>query len=172
MSSLNRYAVVAAAMFLGGPALANMPPPPQTVEAPTIAPEIFVKSLYDTKLETQAVSPEFGAAMTDSIVLRHFTPDLLALYKLAIHTNEPIVNGDVFWDAQEWDDKIEVATRTTANDGKTATVEAGFKLNGEDRKITFSLKALREGWQVDDIIGATGSMRQWLAEGIAETAPR
>jgi hypothetical protein len=161
---------LAAALLLATPAFANAAPPPPT-EAATIPPEIFIKSVYDTKLETQAISPEFGAAMNDSVVLSHFTPELLALYKAAIDAGEPIVDGDVFWDAQDWDDKIEVATATTANDGKTATVEASFKILGQDRKITFALKALREGWQIDDITGASGSLRKWLTEGVAAMAP-
>ena len=169
MSMLRISGALAAALLFVAPAFANAPPPPPT-EAATIPPEIFVKSVYDTKLESQAVSPEFGAAMNDSVVLSHFTPDLLALYKVAIDSGEPVVDGDVFWNAQDWDDKIEVATKTTANDGKTATVEASFKILGQDRTMIFALKALREGWQIDDITSESGSMRKWLAEDTAAAA--
>lgn len=155
------------ALLLSAPAWANAPPPPPP-EARGVAPEIFVQSLYDTKKESEAVSGEFGSAMTDSLILNHFTPELLALFKQAIGIDEPIVDGDIFWDSQEWDPKAEIAYKATAKDATTAQVEAAFKVPGGDRKVVYSLKAFGNGWQIDDIAGGTGSMRKWLAEGIVQ----
>ena len=171
MSITRVSSALAFALLLTTPIYANAPPPP--VEAAQgVAPEIFVKSLYDTLAESEAVSPELGAAMLDSVVLSHFTPDLLALYKTAYDIPEPIIDGNVIWDSQEWDPKVEVATKTTAKDATTATVEATYKIGTESRTVTYALKALREGWQIDDITGGAGSMRKWLTEGIAGYKPQ
>lgn len=139
-------------------AAADITPPPVGV-----APDIFVKSIYDTKLESEAVSPEFGRAMTDSLILTHFDADLLALYKSTYYINEPVIDADVFMMAQEWE-PTDVATKTIAETGDTATVEATFKINREDRKVTFSLKKLRDGWEIDDIASPEGSIRKWIAD--------
>lgn len=139
-------------------AAADITPPPVGV-----APDIFVKSIYDTKLESEAVSPEFGRAMTDSLILTHFDADLLALYKSTYYINEPVIDADVFMMAQEWE-PTDVATKTIAETGDTATVEATFKINKEDRKVIFSLKKLRDGWEIDDIASPEGSIRKWIAD--------
>lgn len=170
MSMIRLSGALAAALLLAAPAFANAPPPP-VAAATTVAPDIFVQSIYDTLKEAEAVSPEFGASMVDSAVLRHFTPELLALYKTAGDIPEPIIDGNVFWDAQEWDYKAEMTYAVTANDGKSATVEASFKQGDETRKITYTLKAFLDGWQIDDITGGAGSMRAWLTKGISEYKP-
>ena len=49
----------------------------------------------------------------------------------------------------------------------TATVEADFEvMPGEKRQVTFALKKHGDRWQIDDVTGAGGSMRKWLADGI------
>lgn len=126
-------------------------------------PDAFVKSLYDTKLEAEAVSADYGRAMTDSLILTHFDADLLALYKSTFYIDEPVIDGDVFMMAQEWE-PTDVATRTLAQQGDTATVEATFKIAREDRKVVFSLKRLRDSWEIDDIASGDGSIRKWIKD--------
>lgn len=163
MSRFAFAAALAGALIFALPAAGNAPPPPPT----GVPADTFVLSLYQTKLESEAVSPEMGAAMTDSLILTHFTPDLLALYKAAVDAsvNEPVIDGDVFWDAQDWDTK-EVATKTTRETPTDATVEVDFKIAGEARKVTLLLKKFADGWQVDDIDSGQGSMRQWLSKAV------
>lgn len=134
-----------------------------TAAAEPVAPDVFVKSLYDTKLESEAVSADYGRAMTDSLILTHFDADLLALYKSTFYIDEPVIDGDVFMMAQEWE-PTDVATRTTAQTADTATVEATFKIANEERKVTYSLKKLRDGWEIDDIGTADGSLRKWIKD--------
>ena len=148
-----------ALIFAASTAAADLAPPPPT----GVAPDIFVKSLYDTKLESEAVSPELGAAVTDSLILNNFSADLLALYKSTFYIDEPVIDGDVFMMAQEWA-PTDVATRTTAEAGDTATVEATFKIADETRTVTYTLKKLRDGWEIDDIATPQGSLRKWVAE--------
>lgn len=161
-----RILATAGALLLGmSVASADVVPEPAIVP-----PDIFVKGLYDTKLESEAVSPEFGAAMTDSLILTHFSADLLAQYKSIFYVDEPVIDGDVFMMAQEWA-PTDVATKTTAQTADTATVEATFKIGTETRTVTYSLKSFRDGWEIDDIADASGSIRKWIAESKPPAPP-
>ena len=146
-----------AMLFAVSTASADIVPPP----AAGVPPDIFVKGIYDTKLESEAASADYGRAMTDSLILTHFSADLLSLYKSTYYADEPIIDGDVFMMAQEWA-PTDVATKTTAQTDTTATVEATFKIADETRTVTFSLKKLRDGWEIDDIADANGSLRKWI----------
>lgn len=140
-------------------ASADIAPPP----AQAVPPDVFVKGIYDTKLESEAASPELGRAMTDSLILTHFDAELLALYKSTYYIDEPVIDGDVFMMAQEWE-PTDVATKTTAQTADTATVEATFKIGAEIRTVTYSLKKLRDGWEIDDIASPEGSIRKWIKD--------
>ncbi len=162
-----RILSLAGALILGASiAAADIPPPP----AETVAPDVFVKSLYDTKLEAEAVSPELGRATTDSLILTHFSADLLARYKTIYYVDEPVIDGDVFMMAQEWE-PTDVATKTTAQTPETATVEATFKIGAETRVVTYSLKALRNSWEIDDIASPEGSIRKWIGDAKIPAQP-
>ncbi len=161
-----RLLATAGALFLGlSVASADIVPEPAGVP-----PDVFVKSIYDTKLESEAVSGEYGRAVTDSLILTHFSADLLALYKNIYYFDEPVIDGDVFMMAQEWA-PTDVATKTTAQTADTATVEASFKINNEDRKVTFSLKKLRDGWEIDDISDGQGGIRKWISDALPKAPP-
>ncbi len=155
---------LALGLALPGRAAADVPPPPTPP-----APDIFVLSLYHTKLESEAVSPEFGRAQTDSLILNYFSAELLALYKSTFSSPEPIVDADVFMMAQDWDTK-EVATKTTAQTATTATVDADFQIAGQPRKVTFTLSLIApDVWQIEDIASDGVSLRQMIASGTAAT---
>jgi hypothetical protein len=160
-----RLLATAGALFLGlSVASADIVPEPAGVP-----PDVFVKGIYDTKLETEAVSPDFGRAMTDSLILNNFSAELLALYKSIYYVDEPVIDADVFMMAQEWA-PTDVATKTTAETAETATVEATFKINDTARTVTFSLKKHRDSWEIDDIADSSGSLRKWIGEA-KPTAP-
>ena len=74
-----------------------------------------------------------------------------------------MIDGDVFMMAQEWE-PTDVATKTTAQTADTATVEATFKIGAETRTVTYSLKKLRDGWEIDDIASPEGSIRKWIKD--------
>ncbi len=154
--------IAALALVFGAVAAAADIPPSEPLG---VAPDIFVQSIYQTKLESEAVSDEMGRATTDSLILHHFDADLLALYKSTFYVDEPIIDADVFMMAQDWDTK-EVATRTTAQTKDAATVEATFTIAGEPRKVTYSLKARKDGWEIDDIASPEGNLREWIREGM------
>lgn len=146
-------------LFAASKAVADIAPPPSE----TVPPDVFVKSLYDTKLESEAASPEYGAAVTDSLILNHFSAELLGLYKSTYYIDEPVIDADVFMMAQEWA-PTDVAAKTTAQTDTTATVEASFKIADQPRTVTFSLKKLRNGWEIDDIASGDGSIRKWIKD--------
>jgi len=162
---IRRLLLVGALVFGASAAYADVVPEPAGV-----APDIFVKSLYDTKLESEAVSGEYGRAVTDSLILTHFSAGLLALYKNIYYFDEPVIDGDVFMMAQEWA-PTDVATKTTAETPDTATVEARFKINNEDRKVIFSLKKLRDSWEIDDISDGDGGIRKWIGDALPKASP-
>ena len=72
---LKLIAFAGALAFGVATASADIAPPP----AQAVPPDVFVKGIYDTKLESEAASPELGRAMTDSLILTHFDAELLAL---------------------------------------------------------------------------------------------
>ncbi len=156
---LKLIAFAGALAFGVATASADIAPPP----AQAVPPDVFVKGIYDTKLESEAASPELGRAMTDSLILTHFDAELLALYKSTYYIDEPVIDGDVFMMAQEWE-PTDVATKTTAQTADTATVEATFKIGAETRTVTYSLKKLRDGWEIDDIASPEGSIRKWIKD--------
>lgn len=156
---LKLIAFAGALAFGVATASADIAPPP----AQAVPPDVFVKGIYDTKLESEAASPELGRAMTDSLILTHFDAELLALYKSTYYIDEPVIDGDVFMMAQEWE-PTDVATKTTAQTADTATVEATFKIGAEIRTVTYSLKKLRDGWEIDDIASPEGSIRKWIKD--------
>lgn len=158
---------IAFALLLGASAAAADIPPS---EPSGVAPDIFVLSIYQTKLESEAVSDEMGRATTDSLILNHFDADLLALYKSTFYVDEPIIDGDVFMMAQDWDTK-EVETKTIIQSKDAATVEAKFLIAGEPRTVTYTLKALKDGWEIDDIASPEGHLREWIREGMSAAQP-
>ncbi|MCC6920890.1 MAG: hypothetical protein IT548_16955 [Alphaproteobacteria bacterium] len=164
---LRKPTLLAALAFVTSAAAADIPPS----EPSGVAPDIFVQSLYQTKLESEAVSAEMGRATTDSLILNHFDADLLSLYKSTFYADEPIIDGDVFMMAQEWDTK-EVATKTTAQTAEFATVEAIFEIAGEPRKVVYTLKPFKDGWEIDDIATPEGHLREWIREGMAAAEPK
>ncbi len=154
---------IAAAVFMLFAASADVAPPSH--EPPKA--DVFVKSLYTQKLEAEAASPDFGRARTDSLILNYFSAELLGLFKAAMASSEPIVDGDVFMNAQDWDTK-EVSTKIVSATADTATVEAEFKVFDDVRKVTFTLKMNKAAyWEIDEIASThMPSLRQMIVDGL------
>jgi hypothetical protein len=165
LKSFAAFAVFAA--FLGS-AWADIPPP--MPEQP-MAPNMFVEQIYADKLSAEAVSDEFGRAQTSALILQHFSPELLALYKSTYHAPEPIIDADVFMMAQDWDTKTVSAT-VKANNSSSATVEVNFVNFGEPRKVTYTLKLSPVGsWEIDNIGSSDWDLRAGIMAGMANASP-
>ena len=170
---LKLIAFAGALAFGVATASADIAPPP----AQAVPPDVFVKGIYDTKLESEAASPELGRAMTDSLILTHFDAELLALYKSTYYIDEPVIDGDVFMMAQEWESDAVVTTRLVRETGegraRSATVEARFAIAGEPRVVIYTLKLSPVGaWEIDDIAAqGQGSLRGWIEEAMRGAAP-
>ena len=173
MSVRSPLAALVLMTALASPAMANMLPPASPQERPDAA----IQGVYDDKLAAERVSDDFGRAETDALILRRFTPELLALYKSTFHVDEPVIDGDVFMMAQEWESDAVVTTRLVRETGegraRSATVEARFAIAGEPRVVIYTLKLSPVGaWEIDDIAAqGQGSLRGWIEEAMRGAAP-
>jgi hypothetical protein len=93
---------------------------------------------------------------------RYFTPSLAALIdadaRAAKRRNEPpVLNGDPFIDAQDWDiNGLAIELREQA-DRANATVR--FSSFGEAREVRLDLLKTAAGWRIDEIHWRDGSLR-------------
>jgi hypothetical protein len=71
----------------------------------------------------------------------------------------PLLNGDPFVDAQDWEITDPVVTIQSAGDGKGATATASFKNFGKAVSVRLSLVLTPKGWRVDDIFWSEGNLR-------------
>lgn len=165
---LKSFVAVALFAVCLGTARADIPPPMPEQPMP---PNKFVEQIYADKLSAEAVSDDFGRAQTSALILQHFSPELLALYKSTFHSPEPVIDADVFMMAQDWDTKTASAI-VKAKDGKSATVEARFSNFGESRTVTYALKLSPVGsWEIDNISTADWDLRSGIKAGMANAAP-
>lgn len=178
MPTVRLWILAAATAALMTPAWADVPPHPEhgAVEGiaepqATAAPDAFIRSIYEVKLSAEVIRADLGRNTTSHIILYYFTPELLALYKSAMQIDEPIVDGDMFMMSQEWDTKAaDIAIKTLSQTKTDASVEAVFKTYGQDRKVTYTLKATPGGrWQIDNISDPqSGDVRSWIARGMKD----
>jgi hypothetical protein len=142
-----RFAAILTATLLSG------------LSAPAVAaettPEELVEALY---AEHEGRASGGGPALWEDPETRHlyFSEPLLALFEehdasAAANPDEaPTLNGDPFYDAQDWD--IEEITVAPAEvHGGTATVGVTFLNFGEPQHLTYTLVRGDTGWRVDDI---------------------
>ncbi len=146
--------------LLSGLALLAACLPPASARAQQAARD-FVAGIYKFYVGNNAE----GIPLDSPLIGKILTPGLRKLIDddaaLAEKRNEPPeLNGDPFIDAQDWlvtDLNIDVKEQ-----GRAAGARVTFKNAGEDRTVTLTLVKTRAGWRVDDIVGATGSLRAML----------
>ncbi len=164
MSGLRSMPALAVAVWLSGAALANVLPP----EGAAVPPEVGLQRIY----ENLAAKFEGCSTYTTAhATLYDFTPELLVEYKKAVSAPEPIIDGDVFYDAQDGEPSAVAVKALTQEGADRATVQADFTVSGEPRKLVFSLKLNGEAWEIDDIAYGDGrTLRGLISEGLKATA--
>jgi hypothetical protein len=120
--------------------------------------------------------PESGCPIytTEAGVLYFFTPELLMEYKKAGSVDFPVIQADVFLDAQDVVPVTGLTAKPIEEDATTANVEVSFKLGGEDRKLVYTMKKAGSRWLIDDITYASregaGTLRAEITAGLADAA--
>jgi len=74
----------------------------------------------------------------------------------------PNLDGDPFVDAQDWDIKsFDISVQDKAPDKATGTVR--FDNDGDRKTITLDLVKTADGWHIDEITTADGTLRKILS---------
>ncbi len=74
----------------------------------------------------------------------------------------PVLNGDPFIDAQDWDVRDLVVSASEIEPGRRATGTVTFRNQGTPRRLTVDLVMTPAGWRIDDIHKADSSLRTYL----------
>lgn len=143
-------AVSAALIFLAFPAFA------QTPDAKS-----FVESIYKQYLGKN--TPSIDLVTRDGLEL-YFTTSLADLIdkdaKEAEKLQEaPLLNGDPFVDAQDWEITDPSVAIQGGENGKGATATVTFKNFGKAMTIRLALVLTPKGWRIDDIFWSEGNLR-------------
>ena len=71
----------------------------------------------------------------------------------------PLMNGDPFVDAQDWEITDPVVTVQAQDNANGATATATFKNFGKTVTVRLALQLTPKGWRVDDIFWSEGNLR-------------
>jgi hypothetical protein len=126
-------------------------------------PKDFLEAIYKTYIGKNAK----GLPLDKPATMRLFTPALRKAIdedsRRAAKRNEvPTLDGDPFVDAQDWDIKsFDIAVQDKAPDKATGTVK--FDNDGDTKTITLDLVKTADGWHIDEITTADGTLRKILS---------
>lgn len=139
--------------------LAAAAPPAQAAEETAQA---FLTRLYNSYLGKDAT----GMRLDQPTTMRLFTPRLRRLIsadsgQAAKRAEVPNLNGDPFIDAQDWEIRTFAIDARDVSPGKVkATVR--FKNFDKDVAVVLDLRKTKNGWQIDEIVAPSGSLRALL----------
>lgn len=178
MISIFRAAIVVAGLLsvAAAPAvLANDPaPPPSPLSVPVIIDEVqFVQNVYERKQAIDTLGE--GEFEANSVLIGEtFSTELLAIMNAFYATPEPVLDGDVFWGAQDWEitDISFALTSTGANEGGQSVVTVSFKNFGEPRLAIITLIKQVGVWKIDNVGWEDGyDLRRMFREDVEGAAP-
>jgi hypothetical protein len=103
---------------------------------------------------------------TSEAALAYFTPELAAMISSDAESAQkndepPILDGDPFVGAQDWDIKNLAITVKDIAPGRAIGL-VSFANMGERQTVELDLKKLPQGWRIDDIRWSEGSLREIL----------
>ncbi len=144
------FAAFAAVSIFSAPAHAQSP------DAKT-----FVEGIYKRYLGKN--TPGLDLSTREALAL-YFTPSLADLIdkdaKEAEKQQEaPLLNGDPFVDAQDWEITDPVVTVQAQDNAQGATATATFKNFGKTVTVRLALQVTPKGWRVDDVFWSEGNLR-------------
>ncbi len=100
---------------------------------------------------------------SNDVLVGYFTPELAAMIALDAARSQksdepPALDGDPFVGAQDWDIKdLSITVKDIAPDKAAGLVS--FTNMGEKQIVELNLKKLAQGWRIDDIRWADGTLR-------------
>src|SRR4029078_12685047 len=101
--------------------------------------------------------------------LAYFTPELAAMIagdagRAQKNDEPPLLDGDPFVGAQDWDIKdVAITVKDTAPDKAMGLVS--FTNMSEGQTVELDLRKLPQGWRIDEIRWSDGSLRELLKGG-------
>jgi hypothetical protein len=126
-----------------------------------VRPDSIIREIYETKIASGA---ERSFEATDTIVSSKFTPELKALYQKAQHASEPVIDFDIFYDAQDFSIS-DLKVKVLRNEGSRAEVEASFRNYGEPTAVVFDMTLEAGAWKIADVRYASGyALKQIIAD--------
>ncbi len=121
----------------------------------------FVENIYRQYLgkDTPSIDLSSRAGLE-----RYFTPSLAELIdndavEAEKRQDAPLLGGDPFIDAQDWEITDPVVTVQASGDGKGATANVRFKNFGQVTMVRLALVMTPKGWRVDNIFWSEGDLR-------------
>ena len=158
MSSLSRRGFVESAIVVFAGFAVSL-----AAAAADQTPKDFLEAIYKTSIGKNAK----GMSLDKPATMRLFTPSLRKAIdddaKRAAKRNEvPNLDGDPFVDAQDWDIKsFDITVADKAPDKALGTVK--FDNDGDKKTITLDLVRSADGWHIDEITTADGTLRKILS---------
>ena len=153
------HALFAALLMLGFAIL----PMPASADADA---QRFLEAIYQKYIgqDTSGVSLDSNEAL-----LNYFTPELAAMIALDAERSRksdepPVLDGDPFIGAQDWDIKDVAVTVKDTGPGK-AVGTVIFTNMGDKQSVELELKKIPQGWRIDEIRWSEGSLREILKGG-------
>jgi Protein of unknown function (DUF3828) len=134
-----------------------------TAMAAEQTPKDFLDAIYKKYIGKNAK----GLPLDKPATMRLFTPALRKAIdddsRRAAKRNEvPNLDGDPFVDAQDWDIKsFDISVQDKAPDKATGTVK--FDNDGDKKTVTLDLVKSSDGWHIDEITTADGTLRKILS---------
>jgi hypothetical protein len=131
------------------------------VQAQSPDAKAFVENIYKRYLGKN--TPGLDLSTREALDL-YFTPSLADLIdkdaKEAEKQQEaPLLNGDPFVDAQDWEITDPAVTVQTQDNAQGATATATFKNFGKTVTVRLALQLTPKGWRVDDVFWSEGNLR-------------
>ena len=139
------------------PGSAQTQAPAPTPAAPALTPEAFLRGIY-----TPYPNQDFKGQPYWQVD-RFFTTDLGRVIEADMREAKrrgeaPILDGDPFIDAQDWDiDNLAISVKA---EGPKATGQVSFDNQGKRTQITLDLVRTGIGWRIADIKAPSGTLSE------------
>ena len=134
-----------------------------TATAAEQAPKEFLEAIYKNYIGKNAK----GLPLDKPATMRLFTPSLRKAIDddakaAAKRKDVPNLDGDPFVDAQDWEIKsFDISVQDEGPDKARGTVK--FNNEGDDKTVTLDLVKSTDGWRIDEITTADGTLRKILS---------